>query len=252
MRRRLAEARPDHAVLGEEEGLLGPPDAAGPLDPRPDRRHLELRQGRADLGHAHRAEARRRVVVGRGVGAGARPALVGRPRLRAPTPTASRSACPRSTASAERTSPTPASARGLRARAGRAVRRASPSGVWRGAGPGRLLDALPRRRRRVRRRLRARRLASGTWPPCRSSSRRPAAASPTSPASRGPTAASALSRTACSTTRSSPPWPAEPGPCRRSGSAQLSTLLPAGFTRYQMPPKSWPFVSPAVWSPANR
>ncbi len=50
--------RPDHAVLGEEEGLIGDPVVAVAVDPRPDRRHGVVRARAPDLGHAHRARAR--------------------------------------------------------------------------------------------------------------------------------------------------------------------------------------------------
>ena len=50
LRRLLAVERPDDAVLGEEQGAAG--SGTPTLDPRPDRRHAELRAGYPGLGHA--------------------------------------------------------------------------------------------------------------------------------------------------------------------------------------------------------
>ncbi len=51
-----------------------------PLDRRPDRRHPQLRPRHPRLGDAARARARRASSIGRRLGAGARPPLVGDPR----------------------------------------------------------------------------------------------------------------------------------------------------------------------------
>ena len=78
IRARLARDRPDDAVLGR--GVRRDRHGSAPLGHRSDRRHEELRPRRAGVGHADRAARRRRAGRRRGVGARARPALVGGPR----------------------------------------------------------------------------------------------------------------------------------------------------------------------------
>ena len=79
-------ARPDDAIVGEEFGAVGRRCAS--LDRRPDRRHEGLRARDPGLGDADRARARRRACGRRGVGAGARIAVVGGARVRARSATA--------------------------------------------------------------------------------------------------------------------------------------------------------------------
>ena len=77
-------ARPDRGPArprGARRG--GGPDRAGrrpgAVDRRPDRRHVELREGHPDLGHADRARARWRARGRRGLRPGTGPPLVGGP-----------------------------------------------------------------------------------------------------------------------------------------------------------------------------
>ena len=112
MRALLAQHRPDHAVLGEEEGLIGDPASPLEVDPRSDRRHGVVRARAPDLGDADRARARGRDRRGRRICARARPAVVGREVARAHRAIRDRCRCRPSIASRTRTSGTPASARG--------------------------------------------------------------------------------------------------------------------------------------------
>ena len=75
IRRTLSRARSRDAVLGEEQGSIGPQPAA--VDHRPDRRHQELRPRSAGVGHPDRARRRRRGRRRRRLRTGAAAPLVG-------------------------------------------------------------------------------------------------------------------------------------------------------------------------------
>ena len=110
--RRLARSDRSDGMLGEEFGDHGA--ARPPLDRRPDRRHAELLPRDPDLGDADRARGGRRARARRRLGAGARPALVGRarrgrvrrrradPRLRVSSRSRTRCCASRSAAAAAR------------------------------------------------------------------------------------------------------------------------------------------------------
>ena len=81
IRERLADAFPDHGLVGEEYGIEAG-DASRALVHRPDRRHPQLHPWHPAVRHAPGGRARRR-AAGRGhLGAGDRRALVGVPRRR--------------------------------------------------------------------------------------------------------------------------------------------------------------------------
>ena len=127
---------PTTRLLGEEHGLIGRPALAVAVDRRPDRRHVELRPGipvwATLIALEHDGELGRR----RGVGAGARPALVGGPGTGAFADGQPITRVHRRRRSRRPTWPTATSARSGRPRLGRRARRAAAGRAWRARGFG--------------------------------------------------------------------------------------------------------------------
>ena len=150
----VARERPGEGVFGEEFGDDG---ARGALDRRPDRRDEELRPRHPGVGNAARARARRRRRRRGRVGAGARPPLVGGARRGRGWAAASGEPCRVSAVARIEDCVVSTTGRATCRRAGRSSSRRA----WAMRGLERLLAALPRRRRRPRRRGRPRHAAVG-------------------------------------------------------------------------------------------